>query len=285
MSNSRSFSVAALGFEDNERRLLRNVLQISEHRAPAFVPFAPQMQPYPHIVIVNGDKPQATASWEALKRAHSHKGVISAVVLGRKVPEDNPKYWLTRPILATRLFALLERVVTEEHGFEPALAIQSQDDLVVFDTGEMPKGPATAAPRTVIPMPERSSGSKELAALVVDDSLPVRVQMKAALERISKRVDFAETGEAALDLIESQRYDVVFLDVILPGIDGYEVCKRIRKSGSNQRTPVVMLTSNSSPADRIKGKLAGCDTYLIKPVREGVFEEVIREFVHTSAAA
>ena len=139
MSNSQSFTVAALGFEDNERRLLRNVLQISEHRAPAFVPFAPQLQSYPQIVIVNGDKPQATASWEILKRAHSHKGVISAVVLGRKVPEDNPKYWLTRPILATRLFALLERVVTEEHGFEPALAIQSQDDLVVFDTGEPSK--------------------------------------------------------------------------------------------------------------------------------------------------
>ena len=284
MSNSQSFTVAALGFEDNERRLLRNVLQISEHRAPAFVPFAPQLQSYPQIVIVNGDKPQATASWEILKRAHSHKGVISAVVLGRKVPEDNPKYWLTRPILATRLFALLERVVTEEHGFEPALAIQSQDDLVVFDTGQPSKDTTTAA-RTVIPMPEKSSGGNELAALVVDDSLPVRVQMKAALERIARHLDFAETGEDALSLIETQRYDVVFLDVILPGMDGYEVCKRIRKSGSNQRTPVVMLTSNSSPADRIKGKLAGCDTYLIKPVREGVFEEVIREFVQTGAAA
>jgi twitching motility two-component system response regulator PilG len=109
--------------------------------------------------------------------------------------------------------------------------------------------------------------------------------MKAALERIARHVDFAETGEDALGLIETKRYDVVFLDVILPGLDGYEVCKRIRKSASNPRTPIVMLTSNSSPADRIKGKLAGCDTYLIKPVREGVFEEVIREFVQTAAAA
>jgi twitching motility two-component system response regulator PilG len=284
MSNSRSFSVAALGFEDNERRLLRNVLQISEHRAPAFVPFAPQAQSYPQIVIVNGDKPQATASWETLKRAHSQKGVISAVVLGRKVPDDNPKYWLSRPILATRLFALLERVVTEEHGFEPALAIQSQNDLVVFDTGQVLKD-TTPAARTVIPMPERGSGSNELAALVVDDSLPVRVQMKAALERIARHLDFAETGEDALGFIENKRYDVVFLDVILPGMDGYEVCKRIRNSGNNQKTPVVMLTSNSSPADRVKGKLAGCDTYLIKPVREGVFEEVIREFVQTARAA
>jgi twitching motility two-component system response regulator PilG len=284
MSNPRNFSVAALGFEDNERRLLRNVLQISEHRAPAFVPFAPQTHACPQIVIVNGDKPQAMASLETLKRAQGHNGVISAVVLSRKIPEDNPKYWLTRPILATRLFALLERVVTEEHGFEPALAIQSENDLVVFDTGPQPAAPPPEA-RTAAPMPEKSTGSHELAALVVDDSLPVRVQMRAALERIAKHVDFAETGEDALGLIESRRYDVVFLDVILPGLDGYEVCKRIRKSASNQRTPVVMLTSNSSPADRIKGKLAGCDTYLIKPVREGVFEEVIREFVQTAAAA
>jgi twitching motility two-component system response regulator PilG len=284
MSNSRSFTVAALGFEDSERRLLRNVLQISEHRAPAFVPFVAQAQSFPQIVIVNGDKPEAMASWETLKRAHSQKGAISAVVLSRKLPEDNPKYWLTRPILATRLFALLERVVTEEHGFEPALAIASQNDLVVFDTGPLATHTTSSAPPAG-PTPEKTAGSNALAALVVDDSLPVRVQMKAALERIASHVDFAETGEDALGFIDSKRYDVVFLDVILPGLDGYEVCKRIRKSASNQKTPVVMLTSNSSPADRIKGKLAGCDTYLIKPVREGVFEDVIREFVQTAAAA
>ena len=50
-------------------------------------------------------------------------------------------------------------------------------------------------------------------------------------------------------------------------------------------TPVIMLTSNSSPADRIKGKLAGCDTYLIKPVKQGVFEEVVKAFLHSATAA
>jgi two-component system cell cycle response regulator len=109
--------------------------------------------------------------------------------------------------------------------------------------------------------------------------------MKTVLQKLAKHVDFAETGEEALKFINSKRYDVIFLDVILPGIDGYAVCRTIKRHPENQKAPVIMLTGNSSPADRIKGKLAGCDTYLIKPVRQAVFEEVVREFLKTPVAA
>ena len=119
----------------------------------------------------------------------------------------------------------------------------------------------------------------KISALVVDDSLPVRIQMKKALQSISKSVDFAETGEEAEKLITQKKYDIVFLDVILPGVDGYDICKTIKKNPLTKDTPVIMLTSNSSPADRMKGKMAGCDTYLIKPVRHDIFKEVIFEYL------
>ncbi len=103
--------------------------------------------------------------------------------------------------------------------------------------------------------------------------------MKKALHNIAGRVDFAETGEEAEKLIRDNTYDIVFLDVILPGVDGYDICKLIKKDPDKGKTPVIMLTSNSSPADRIKGKMAGCDTYLIKPVNQDIFREIIHEYL------
>jgi CheY-like chemotaxis protein len=121
--------------------------------------------------------------------------------------------------------------------------------------------------------------------LVVDDSLPVRIQMKAALQSFTKLIDFADNGDQAVLLIDSCKYDVIFLDVIMPGRDGYDVCRYIRRHPVQKKTPVIMLTGNASPADRVKGKLAGCDTYLIKPVRQNVLAEVIGDFIKSSAAA
>jgi CheY-like chemotaxis protein len=115
-------------------------------------------------------------------------------------------------------------------------------------------------------------------ALIVDDSLPVRIQMRQALQPFSWKVDYAETGEEALPMLDANDYDIVFLDVVMPGIDGYEVC-RYAKSGRARETPVVMLTSASSPADRVKGKLAGCNTYLIKPVTPPVLKQLIEQYL------
>ncbi len=98
--------------------------------------------------------------------------------------------------------------------------------------------------------------------------------MNEALKPFTSRVDLAETGEEALELINNNTYDIIFLDIVLPGVDGYEVCKTI-KEGKGKNTPVILLTGNSSPADRIKGNLSGCDTYLIKPVSQMVFQDLI----------
>jgi CheY-like chemotaxis protein len=131
----------------------------------------------------------------------------------------------------------------------------------------------------------RRASTAQFRFLVVDDSLPVRVQMKEALQTLAKTVDFAQDADEAKILIDNCKYDVIFLDVILPGKDGYDVCRYIRGHALQRHTPVIMLTGNSAPADRVKGKLAGCDTYLIKPVRQSVLAEVVGEFIKPSAVA
>jgi two-component system, cell cycle response regulator len=285
-----SFSVAVLGFEEKERALFRNILQLSEQRPLEFRAFSKQHEKYPHIVIVNGDNDSALGQWGEFAKAHA--GVnISAILLSRGEVPAGIKYVLSRPFLASRLFALLEKVVAEEHGYVAPSVLDSSDDLLALEPETVAPKPATqAAPAAVAPVAVAPPAAKAVTkssgnVLVVDDSLPVRIQLKSILDNIVPSVVFAETGEEALDLAEKQSFDIVFLDLILPGIDGYETCKRLRKMSHLQKTPIIMLTSNSSPADRAKSKLAGCDTYLIKPVKKGMFENVVREFLKLPAAA
>jgi twitching motility two-component system response regulator PilG len=142
----------------------------------------------------------------------------------------------------------------------------------------VPGGAAAARP---VPRPAaaRPRGPAD-AVLVVDDNATVRKFMETRLAPYGFNVDFAETGEQAVGLTGTKEYTCVFLDVVLPGIDGYQVCKLIK--GNKQavkRTAVVMLTSRSSPFDKLRGSLAGCDEYLTKPVDENHLLEVIAKFL------
>jgi CheY-like chemotaxis protein len=113
------------------------------------------------------------------------------------------------------------------------------------------------------------------AALMVDEGLSprARLQMRETLSSIASRVDFAESGEQALKLIDIYRYSVIFLDAMLPDDDAYEICAQIKKHPLQQRASTVMLSGNASPAERVMGVLAGFDNFLAKPIRrEGVSE-------------
>jgi twitching motility two-component system response regulator PilG len=89
--------------------------------------------------------------------------------------------------------------------------------------------------------------------------------------------DFAESGEAALGLLDERSYDIVFLDLTLPLMDGYDVCKAIKRSRKNRGVKVVMLTGRGSRIDRIRGAMAGCDAYLTKPVAQDELHSTITQ--------
>ena len=89
----------------------------------------------------------------------------------------------------------------------------------------------------------------------------------------------AEDAEAALDLIEGRNYDVIFLDVVLPEMDGYKVCKLIKADAMTRSIPIVMLTGKSSPFNKVRGVMAGCDHYLTKPVDAERLRTVLHEFI------
>jgi len=104
--------------------------------------------------------------------------------------------------------------------------------------------------------------------LAVDDSPLMRTFLQNKLAPYGISPEFAASGEEALFKISKQHFDLIFLDVMLPGMDGYDVCKMIKKNKDNNLMKVVMLTSKDKTFDRIRGTMAGCDGYLTKPVDE-----------------
>lgn len=105
--------------------------------------------------------------------------------------------------------------------------------------------------------------------LVVDDSTTIRRLMDLTLQPLGVEVEFADRGEEALALVQRNRYDIVFLDIMLPGIDGYRVCKQIKAGKNTRDIPVIMLTSKGTAFDKVRGIMAGTDVYLTKPLDRG----------------
>jgi two-component system, OmpR family, response regulator len=103
----------------------------------------------------------------------------------------------------------------------------------------------------------------DMRVLVVEDSKRMATLLKRGLEEEGYAVDASGSGEEAIDYARAAAYDAIVLDVMLPGVDGFEVCRQIREGGI--RTPVLMLTARDSVQDRVTGLDAGADDYLTKP--------------------
>jgi len=127
---------------------------------------------------------------------------------------------------------------------------------------------ATAPARPVAadkPAQARKDAPTKLRALVVDDSQTVRIQLATVMSKIGMACDIADGARAALNQLAHQQYDLIYVDVMMPDMDGYTLTREIKRDRSN-KAPVIILTSQSSPFDRARGALAGCDSFLTKPV-------------------
>ena len=99
--------------------------------------------------------------------------------------------------------------------------------------------------------------------LVVEDELKLARALKEGLEADDYSVDLAHTGEEAFYLVETEKFELVVLDVTLPGRSGIEILKAMRQRGF--KTPVLMLTARDTVQDRVLGLDTGADDYLVKP--------------------
>jgi twitching motility two-component system response regulator PilG len=131
---------------------------------------------------------------------------------------------------------------------------------------------------------QRQYFPRPIRALVVDDSTTVRRLMELTLAPAGVDLDFTDNGEDAVALAKHGGYDIIFLDILLPGIDGYRVCKAIRADRATRETPVVMLTSKDSAIDKVRGIMAGSSVYLTKPLDRNELMQAISKCVPRRAA-
>lgn len=102
--------------------------------------------------------------------------------------------------------------------------------------------------------------------LVVDDDARVTALFERLLSRDGYAVTIANDGESALRLVTEHPPDVVLLDVMIPGLDGFEICRRLKREPGTRLTPIILVTALSAQGDRIAGLEAGADEFLTKPV-------------------
>jgi twitching motility two-component system response regulator PilG len=118
--------------------------------------------------------------------------------------------------------------------------------------------------------------------LVVDDSLTIRKALSSILEKNDFRVVTAEDGSHALAKLNEAVPDLVLLDITMPWMDGYEVCKAIKAKALTRKVPVIMLSGKDGLFDKVRGKLAGCNDYVTKPFDPDALLKTIKKYTSSN---
>ena len=123
---------------------------------------------------------------------------------------------------------------------------------------------------------------KNIKVLVIDDSNTIRRSAEAFLRQAGFEVVLAEDGFDALSKISDHRPQVIFVDIMMPRLDGYQTCALIKQNPNFKSTSVIMLSSKDGVFDRARGRLAGSDDYLTKPFTKETLVQAVQQHLNRS---
>lgn len=273
------FIVALCDLQPKDARLLEIVLCRAPNRRFDFRIVNGGDAGYADVAIIDADHPELP---ESLGRLRGDSPDLVEVYVSESGAAGASKYKIAKKSLILHCFRLLESIA--ESKMRGNLGGAAAPAPAPAPASEPPLANSTG------PNASARQGALKLCGLVVDDSETVRTQLEVTLQRCGLAVETAAEGESALAKLQSGVFDLVFLDVVMPGINGYDLCRKIRAIPNGRHLPVLMLTSRSSPFDRARGALAGCDTYLTKPVTlkdfyQGVHKSLSKRFSEDELAA
>lgn len=127
------------------------------------------------------------------------------------------------------------------------------------------------------------SADQDLAGtkvMVIDDSKTIRRTAETLLKKAGCNVITATDGFEALSKITDNQPDIIFIDIMMPRLDGYQTCALIKRNENYKSTPVVLLTSKDGLFDRARGRIVGSDQYLTKPFTKEELLGAIKEYVN-----
>lgn len=281
-SPGKTFTVAVIGANDRDIEILERVFGITRYRQRCYklvaindVTSADELTRAieSDIHVLNVTNPKAIVCWQRFAAGIDRGKRKPVLRLGQKPTDEKnaSEFVIPWPINPAKLLQTLDHFTIRHLHYYPEFAIGSD----VEPCSAVVQNIKAIATTTQIKQATRQK--KNIRVLVADDSLAVRRQLAVEFDSLEAHLDSVADGEAAVKATEKEKYDVIFLDVVMPGLDGYTVCKNIRRSALNKTTPVIMLTSRSSKFDKLKGILAGCDTYLTKPINHNEFKEITQK--------
>lgn len=299
------YTVDVHGFSQTERIILKSIFSLSARRSPKFIEFMPTMDSMPDVFLVDAEDANAIADF----RQKNAMNTRPAILIG-DTEHGISCTTLPRPLQWTKMFKALDLAVgintpspipkpKPELSVRIAASYEKTQPMVALMPTPRSSAPPITPPQlsntTTLksnPVNQKLADNLTLThppdqpfnwVLVCDDNMTVREFMRAKLAPFGFNVDYAETGEQAVGLTGTKHYACVFLDVVMPGINGYQVCKLIKSKKTAAKTAVVMLSSKNSTFDKIRATMSGCDTYLTKPVNENRLLEVISKYLPTNA--
>ncbi|TQV89075.1 response regulator [Aliikangiella coralliicola] len=218
-----------------------------------------------HFAVVNADNPQILRKWRVW---NARVNPIFSIYAHSDIAPKNAPASIKKPFTPNRVIDGMQQALYR--AFEKLPSFEISDTTESSDVKKL-----------------NSIGAKKVhskvSALVVDDCPTILKSMELQLDLLGIHPDCCATGEQAMERINKLRYDLIFLDIVLPGIDGYEICKMIRQSPIQKNTPVCMLTGKSNMFNMVKGKLAGCDKYITKPASSNELADAILKMLNISS--
>lgn len=131
---------------------------------------------------------------------------------------------------------------------------------------------------------ETPASLQGVKVMVIDDSNTIRRSAEIFLNQAGCEVILAQDGFEALAKITDHQPDVVFVDIMMPRLDGYQTCSLIKRNPRYRTTPVIMLSSKDGLFDRARGRMVGSDEYLTKPFTKDTLLKAVRDHTLTKAA-
>lgn len=249
-SNDLPLRVVPLGFEEDMAEKLEKIFQRERAGQRAYTTIYPYTGEAVDIFLINYENPTLLAEKNSIVAQCSSAAIVAAsqhAITDESVTYTLYPYQVHGILLAARLLGVLDKV-----------------------------GVASDTPVVVHTEPAVDSSADAYKALVVDDSVAIQKSLEINLRTLKNigQIEFADSGEQALEKLDAMQYDIIFLDVMMPGIDGYETCTQIRKKTGYKHTPIIMVSGKTSPLDEVKGIIAGCTTYLTKPVQDDAFQKL-----------
>ena len=277
----QSLRLLVKGFTGFDMRLLDGVVKLSQRRNPSLELVDDQAPSSIDVIIIDGKNEEAAAWAQEQSYWLAQQAVVWVDAPG---PLLKGHTGLQRPVRWTDLPVILSRAMDDAIHHHTGAAAEHSTAAVPAS-----KAAAQAQVSQITPSAQTAESSEAVlgnattapAILVVDDSLAVRGHLTSALKAVGYSVNSVDSGESAIMIAGSRPYDCILMDVLMPGIDGYEACRKIKAMpaiGGKAKPSIVMLTSKSSPFDRIRGKMAGCDAYLTKPVQKSHLMQVLAKY-------